>query len=103
MGALMGAQEQASASSSSGQPAASGTEDAGAAPEIAAKPKKRHGHRLPQGLDALLQATQPTGTDSTATAGTTQAQLKSNLMQQLLKLQAQLTTSVTPSAMTATV
>lgn len=103
MGALMGAQEQANGpSSSSGQQAASGTDDAGDPTQIGAKPKKRgHHHRLPQGLDALLQATQSNGTDSTS--GTTQTQLKSNLLQQLLKLQAQLTTSVTPSATAATV
>lgn len=107
MGALMGAQEQANGpSSSSGQQAATGTEDAGDAPEIA-KPKKRHGHRAPHGLDALLKATQGTN-DSTATAGAaplgaTQTQMQANLMQQLLRLQAQLTTSATPSATAATV
>jgi hypothetical protein len=72
--------------------------------EFAAKTKKHlHHHHAPQGLDALLQATQGTSTDSSATTGTTQAQTQSDLLQQLLKLQAQLTTPATQSATAATV
>jgi hypothetical protein len=101
MGALMGAQEQANGpSSSSGQQAVSGTDDAGDPGEIATKPKKRHGHRAPQGLDALLQAMQSTSTNNASE--TAQAQLQSNRLR-LLQLQAKLTTPVTPSATAATV
>jgi len=65
--------------------------------EFAAKTKKslhRHGHHGgPKGLDALLQATQ--ATDNSVTSGTTQAQ--SNLLEQLIRLQAQLTVLAAPT------
>ena len=67
--------------------------------EFAAKTKKslhRHGHHGgPKGLDALLQATQ--ATDNSVTSGTTQAQTQSNLLEQLIRLQAQLTVLAAPT------
>jgi hypothetical protein len=66
--------------------------------EFAAKTKKslhHHGHQGgPKGLDALLKATQgetpaaSTTADSPVNAGTTQAQAQSNLIEQLIRLQA---------------
>src|SRR6185295_2657083 len=65
--------------------------------EFAAKTKKslhRHEHHGgPKGLDALLQATQ--ATDNSVTAGTTPTQ--SNLLEQLIRLQAQLTVLAAPT------
>jgi len=67
--------------------------------EFAAKTKKslhRHGHHGgPKGLDALLRATQ--ATDNSVTSGTTQAQTQSNLLEQLIRLQAQLTAPAAPT------
>src|SRR6185295_14516728 len=67
--------------------------------EFAAKTKKslhRHGHHgEPKGLDALLQATQ--ATDNSVTAGTIQAQTQPNLLEQLIRLQAQLTAPAAPT------
>lgn len=75
---------------------------------FAARTKRSLRHRHAQGLDALLKAMQnptsqnaPTNTDSLVTSGTTKAQAQSNLLQQLIRLQAQLTASVAPSTATS--